>query len=145
MFPSPFPNDISFVCGDISLTKDINLHFEERKILESFGSQERKSEFILGRKIAHLALKKFRLESQPILRNPKTREPRWPESVYGSITHSRGLAAVAIGLNTNILGIGIDLEDLSRKISFKISRHICVDEELYWLEKQVPEKGRFRP
>ena len=141
MFSSPFPNNISFICGDSSLTKELNLLSEEEKIAESFDSPKRKSEFLMGRKVAHLALKKFKLETIPILRNHETREPCWPKSIYGSITHSGNLAAAAVGLTEDISGIGIDLEDLSRKINFKISRHICVDDELKWLEKFSPEQA----
>ena len=143
MFSSPFPNIISFICGDFSLSKSIKLLSEEKKILESFRSRKRKEEFKLGRSVAHLALKKFELESIPILRNLKTHEPCWPKSVMGSITHSGNFAAAAVGLTKDISGIGIDLEDLSRKINYKISRHICVDGELNWLEKLNPEQANF--
>ena len=141
MFSSPFPNNISFFCGDLSSTKDIKLHSEEEKIAKSFGSRQRKAEFLLGRKIAHLALKEFKQENKPILRNTSTREPAWPKSIRGSITHSGGLAAVAVGLKKDILGIGIDLENISRKINFKISRHICIDDEINWLSKLSPEQA----
>jgi len=143
MFSSPFPNNISFICGGISLTKGLNIPSEEERIVDSFDSSKRKSEFILGRQVAHLALKRFALESIPILRNHKTREPCWPKSVYGSITHSGNLAAAAVGLTKDISGIGIDLENLSRKIDFKISRHICVNDELKWLEKFNPEQANL--
>jgi len=143
MFSSPFPNNISFICGDHSLTKENDLLFEEEKIAKSFDHPKRKTEFIMGRTVAHLALKKFKLETIPILRNLETREPCWPKSIFGSITHSGNLAAAAVGLTDDISGIGIDLEDLSRKINFKISRYICVDDELKYLEKLSPEQANF--
>ena len=143
MFSSPFPKNISFICGDLSLTKEFNLLSEEESIAESFDSPKRKAEFIMGRTVAHLALKKFNLETIPILKNFETREPCWPKSIFGSITHSGNLAAAAAGLNEDISGIGIDLEDLSNKINLKISRHICVDDELKWLEKFSPEQANF--
>ena len=45
-----------------------------------------------------MALKKFELDSKPVLRNIKTREPCWPKSVCGSITHTGNFAAAAVGL-----------------------------------------------
>ena len=75
MFSSPFPNNISFICGDLSLTKGLNIPSEEKRIVDSFDSSKRKNEFILGRQVAHLALKRFGLESIAITRNIKTREP----------------------------------------------------------------------
>ena len=134
MFESPFPDFISFCYGQNYPKKSFRLLPEEQAIAESFGLQRRRNEFKLGRIFAHVALSKFGLESEPILRNPKTREPCWPEPILGSITHSAGFAAVAVGLKKEIKGVGIDLESFSRSVDFKISRHICVDSELKWLE-----------
>ena len=113
MFSSPFPDFISFYCRQNSSKQDFLLLPEEQAIAESFDSQKRRAEFTLGRICAHEALSRFGLESEPILRNPETREPCWPDSVWGSITHSAGFVAVAVGLKKEIKGIGIDLESFS--------------------------------
>ena len=143
MFPSPFPDFISFCCGQNPAYQDFRLLPEEQAIAESFGSQKRRAEFTMGRIYAHGALSRFGLESEPILRNPETREPCWPNSVWGSITHSAGFAAVAVGLKKEIKGVGIDLESFSRSVDFKIRRHVCVDSELEWLES-LPTKQANR-
>ena len=118
MFSSPFPEFISFYCGQNPADQDFRLLPEEQAIAESFGSQKRRTEFTMGRMYAHSALSRFGLESEPILRNPEPREPLWPDSVWGSITHSAGFAAVAVGLKKEIKGIGIDLESFSRSVDF---------------------------
>ena len=141
MFSSPFPDYISFYCGQSLPDQDCRLLPEEKAIAESFGSQKRCSEFTLGRIYAHKLLSRFGLESEPILRNPETREPCWPESIWGSITHSAGFAAVAVGLKKEIKGVGIDLESLSRSIDFKISQHVCVYSELEWLESLTTKQA----
>jgi len=143
MFSSPFPEFISFYCGQNPADQDFRLLPEEQAIAESFGSQKRRAEFTMGRIYAHGALSRFGLESEPILRNPETREPCWPDSVWGSITHSAGFAAVAVGLKKEIQGVGIDLESFSRSIDFNIRRHVCVDSELEWLES-LPKKQANR-
>ena len=143
MFSSPFPDFISFYCGQNSTNQDFRLLPEEQAIAESFGSQKRRAEFTMGRIFAHVALSRFGLEYEPILRNPETREPCWPNSVRGSITHSAGFAAVAVGLKKEIKGVGIDLESFSRSVDFKIRRHVCVDSELEWLES-LPTKQANR-
>ena len=143
MFSSPFPDFISFCCGHNTADQDFRLLREEQAIAESFGSQKRRAEFTMGRIYAHGALSKFGLESEPILRNPETREPCWPNSVWGSITHSAGFAAVAVGLKKEIKGVGIDLESFSRSVDLKIRRHVCVDSELEWLES-LPTKQANR-
>ena len=142
MFDSPFPDFISFYCSQNPSDQDYRLLPEENAIAESFGSQKRRDEFILGRLCAHRALSRFGLESVPILRNSETREPCWPISVCGSITHSAGYAAVAVGLKKEINGIGIDLESFSRSLDIKISRHVCVDSELEWLESLSTKQAR---
>ncbi len=143
MFSSPFPDFISFYCENNSPDQDFQLLPEEQAIVESFGSQKRRAEFILGRICAHRALSRFGLESEPILRNPESREPCWPDSIWGSITHSSGFAAVAVGLKKEIKGIGIDLESFSRSLDFKIRKHVCVDSELEWIES-LPAKQADR-
>jgi len=143
MFSSPFPEFISFYCGQNPPGQDFLLLPEEETIAESFGSQKRRAEFTLGRMCAHCALSRFGLESEPILRNPQTREPCWPDSIWGSITHSAGFAAVAVGLKNEIKGVGIDMESLSRPVDFEIRRHVCVDTEIEWLES-LPNKQANR-
>ena len=143
MFSSPFPNFISFYYRQNSPKQDFKLLPEEQAIAESFGSQKRRAEFTMGRIYAHGALSRFGLESEPILRKLETREPAWPDSVWGSITHSAGFAAVAVGLKKEIKGVGIDLESFSRSVDFKISRHVCVNSELEWLES-LPIKQAIR-
>ena len=142
MFDSPFPDFISFYCSQNLHDQEFLILSEEHAIAESFGSQKRRDEFRFGRICAHRALSRFGLESEPILRNPETREPCWPISVCGSITHSAGFAAVAVGLKKEINGIGIDLESFSSSLDIKISRHVCVDSELEWLESLSTKQAR---
>ena len=143
MFSSPFPDFISFYCGQNPADQDFRLLPEEQAIAESFGSKKRRAEFTMGRIYAHGTLSRFGLESEPILRNTETREPTWPDSVWGSITHSAGFAAVAVGLKKEIKGVGIDLESFSRSVNFNIRRLVCVDSELEWLES-LPTKQANR-
>ena len=142
MFDSPFPDFISFYCSQNLHDQEFLILSEEHAIAESFGSQKRREEFILGRICAHRALSRFALEYEPILRNPETREPCWPNSVWGSISHSAGFAAVAVGLKKEINGIGIDLESFSSALDIKISKHVCVTSELEWLKSLETKQAR---
>ena len=142
MFSSPFPKFISFFCGhQLSSRSDFLLLPEEVEFLATLGSSKRRSEFSLGRYCARMALSKFKLESEPILRYPDTREPCWPESVIGSITHTEGLAAAAVGLDKDISGVGIDIENLSRYVNSDIRSHVCVETERKHLESLSPEQA----
>ena len=141
MFPSPFPENISFFCAELSTPPVFPLLPEEKTFLNKLSSTRRQIEFSQGRSCAHQALAKFKLEAEPIPRNAKTREPCWPEAVRGSITHSGEYAAAAAGLADDVSGIGIDLESLSRVVDFNISRHVCVEKELEWLKTLSPTKA----
>ena len=141
MFPSPFPEYISFFCVDLSTPPVFPLLPEEEKFLKTLSSSKRQTEFSQGRSCAHQALAKFKLEAEPIPRNAETREPCWPKGVRGSITHSGEYAAAAVGLADDVSGIGIDLESLSRAVDFNISRHVCVEQELEWLKTLSPTKA----
>ena len=141
MFSSPFPEFISFFCEHLSDSTDFLLHPEEEVISASFGSSKRRAEFSLGRYCARRALSKFELESVPILRNTESREPYWPELVRGSITHSEGFAAAAVGMTKDVSGFGIDLESLSRVVDFNIRRHVCVEKEREFMESLPTEQA----
>ena len=141
MFPSPFPEYISFFCVDLSTTPVFPLLPEEEEFLKTLSSSKRQTEFSHGRSCAHQALAKFKLEAEPIPRNAETREPCWPKGVRGSITHSGEYAAAAVGLADAVSGIGIDLESLSRPVDFNISRHVCVEQELEWLKTLTAEQA----
>ena len=141
MFTSPFPEKISFFCAELSTKPVFPLLPEEEIFLKTLSSTRRQTEFSLGRSCAHKALEKFKLETEPITRNAETREPCWPETVRGSITHSGEYAAAAVGLADDVSGIGIDLESLSRVVDFNISRHVCVDKEMEWLKNLSPKKA----
>ena len=141
MFPSPFPEYISFFCVDLSTPPVFPLLPEEEEFLKTLSSSKRQTEFSQGRSCAHQALAKFKLEAEPIPRNAETREPCWPKGVRGSITHSGEYAAAAVGLADAVSGIGIDLESLSRAVDFNISRHVCVEQELEWLKTLTAEQA----
>jgi enterobactin synthetase component D len=74
-------------------------------------------------------------------------EPLWPETAVGSISHKRGLAAVAVAPRERYRSLGIDLEDLARPISRPAVHHFTNAVERVWLgaagEAVVLEKFVF--
>ena len=69
----------------------------------------RREEFARGRACARAAIARLGLPAGPILVNER-RAPIWPDGVVGSITHCRGLVAVAACRKGRILGLGLDAE-----------------------------------
>ena len=135
MLPNPFPDHISFCLLPIHSTSNQKLHPAEENYFSQLSSVSRKEHYRSGRICAGEVLSKLGTLGQPVLRDPQTREPLWPEGISGSITHIGKWAAAAAGKTSDILGIGIDLEDLERQVDSRISRHVCIPEEQKWLQE----------
>ena len=135
MLPNPFPDHISFCLLPIHSTSNQKLHPAEENYFSKLSSLSRKEHYWSGRICAGEVLSKLGARGQPVLRDPQTREPLWPEGISGAITHSGKWAAAAAGKNSDVLGIGIDLEDLERQVDSRISKHVCIPEEQKWLQE----------
>ena len=135
MFPNPFPDHISFCLLPIHSTSNQKLHPAEENYFSQLSSVSRKEHYRSGRICAGEVLSKLGTLGQPVLRDPHTREPLWPEGISGAITHSGKWAAAAAGKTLDVSGIGIDLEDLERQVDSRISRHVCIPEEQKWLQE----------
>jgi len=135
MLPNPFPDHISFCLLPIHSTSNQKLHPAEENYFSQLSSVSRKEHYRSGRICAGEVLSKLGTLGQPVLRDPQTREPLWPEGISGAITHSGKWAAAAAGKTSDVLGIGIDLEDLERQVDSRISRHVCLPEEQKWLQE----------
>ena len=135
MLPNPFPDHISFCLLPIHSTSNQKLHPAEENYFSQLNSVSRKEHYRSGRICAGEVLSKLGTIGQPVLRDPQTREPLWPEGISGAITHSGNWAAAAAGKTSEVSGIGIDLEDLERQVDSRISRHVCIPEEQKWLQE----------
>ena len=135
MLPNPFPDHISFCLLPIHSTSNQKLHPAEENYFSQLSSVSRIEHYRSGRICAGEVLSKLGTIGQPVLRDPQTREPLWPEGISGAITHSGNWAAAAAGKTSDVLGIGIDLEDLERRVDPRISRHVCIPEEQKWLQE----------
>ena len=135
MLPNPFPDHISFCLLPIHSTSNQKLHPAEENYFSQLSSISRKEHYRSGRICAGEVLSKLGTLGQPVLRDPQTREPLWPEGISGAITHSGKWAAAAAGKTSDVSGIGIDLENLERQVDSRISRHVCIPEEQKWLQE----------
>ena len=135
MLPNPFPDHISFCLLPIHSTSNQKLHPAEENYFSQLSSVSRKEHYRSGRICAGEVLSKLGARGQPVLRDPQTREPLWPEGISGAITHSGNWAAAAAGKTSEVSGIGIDLEDLERRVDHRISRYVCIPEEQKWLQE----------
>ena len=87
---------------------------------ESFISkavQRRQNEFSTGRWISRQGLHFFGFEDYPV-KIGLLREPVWPESILGSISHDGEVCAVVLAQKDlhGICGIGVDLVKISSRL-----------------------------
>jgi len=128
-FINPFPETCCFAVEKKSLDLT-RIHPLEVEIGNTFLSSSRRAEFFTGRSCAHEAMREAGYPNLPIFRDPD-RAPIWPLTITGSITHGAGLAAAVVSKHrSNVLGLGIDIEDLSREIRTNIARHTMTDWEI---------------
>ena len=116
------------------------LEAEEEEALGPRAIERRRIFFTLGRAAARDAMADLGLERAAIGRGDGG-EPRWPEGVVGAISHAGDLAIAVVGLRSDFVGQGIDVEELSRGPSSRAARLICRPSEMAWAD---PESGTER-
>ncbi|MEQ3513214.1 4'-phosphopantetheinyl transferase superfamily protein [Pseudoalteromonas sp. BZB3] len=101
---------------------------------------KRQAEYLAGRLCATQALIALNFEN-PIVHTADDRVPIWPAGTFGSITHTKGIAAAIAGLQDRATGVGIDVEKLMKDSQeIKLQTHILRDDEstqFHELSKQV--------
>jgi 4'-phosphopantetheinyl transferase EntD len=91
---------------------------------------KRVREFQLGRACARRAIMALGLPALPLPANDD-RSVRWPEAVWGSITHTEGLCAAVAVPRAALRGLGIDAEVRGR-VAEKLWDHIANPAEIAW-------------
>jgi enterobactin synthetase component D len=112
----------------------------ELKGLSGSAVRKRQVEFASGRAAAQVALKNLGITNPPPIPRGLRGEPVWPEGIVGSITHSGGWAIVVVGRNSQILTIGIDLENLKSTNVDEITPVIATHTEQSWIQQSNDPK-----
>lgn len=97
---------------------------------ESLGRavRRRNQEFAAGRLCARRALLEFGVEDFP-LGVAHDRQPAWPDSIVGSITHTAGFCAAVVAERRRFIGLGIDAEIVGR-VTADLWPSICTPSEI---------------
>lgn len=96
--------------------------------------ESRKKEYITGRFCAFMAAELLGVELISLDRGP-SREPIWPESLVGSISHTDGIALAVVGLKKAHKSVGIDIEGIINSGRFQtIERMVLTDNDKSFLE-----------
>jgi len=100
--------------------------------------QTRVQEFAAGRACARLALAQFGFHDFPLAAR-SDRQPAWPPSMVGSITHTAGLCAAVVGESARFAGLGLDCEVVG-DVEPELWPKICVPREIAWLHSLPPDE-----
>lgn len=110
---------------------------EEAVHLSPRAVEGRRREFTAGRVCARRALQRLGIHDQPVL-SEKSRAPVWPPGAIGSITHTKGYCAVAVGAVPDLRAVGIDAEHRT-VLPANILRAILLPEEIAWCAERPDE------
>ena len=102
---------------------------EEWHIISS-AVDSRRREFSTGRWLAREGLSRLGEERVAIPQGAR-REPVWPDSIIGSISHTSTQVVVVLALQKEYRGIGIDLEEKNRVEAGLLCKLVTERERLY--------------
>lgn len=104
-------------------------------------ADKRIADFSAGRACAHRALCELGILEFSVLAGER-REPIWPASVIGSITHTHGYAAAVVGRQRDLKSVGLDCEVID-SVDEELWSRICTTAEIDRLAQLPPaERGR---
>lgn len=98
--------------------------------------QKRLQEFAAGRACAHRLLAEFGIVDFPV-KVAADRQPLWPDTLVGSITHTSGFCAAVVAMKKSLSAVGMDSE-MAGSVKAELWRGICTPSETAWLHS-LPE------
>ena len=115
------------------------LYPEEARYLQK-AVRKRAEEFAAGRLCARLLLSEFGIHDFPIEVGAH-RQPVWPETLVGSITHTTDFCAAVAAPKKYLRSVGIDTE-ITGSVKMELWRGICTPAETAWLHT-LPESDQL--
>jgi 4'-phosphopantetheinyl transferase EntD len=132
-----FPPDV--VAAELRRPGDSSFLHQEEAVSVARAVPKRVGEFAAGRLCARRALAEFGI-TEFALKMAPDRVPVWPDSMVGSISHTRGFGAAVVAERRRFSALGLDVE-AAGGVKRELWRHICVPAESDWLES-LPEPAR---
>ncbi len=104
-------------------------------------ADKRIRDYTAGRACARRALSELGIEDFSLLAG-KDREPLWPASIVGSLTHTDGYAAAVVARQRELQGLGLDCEVIG-SVNEELWSRVCTDVELSRI-RPLPPGERVR-
>jgi 4'-phosphopantetheinyl transferase EntD len=101
---------------------------------------KRAQEFAAGRLCARLLLSEFGIHNFAVEVGAH-RQPLWPETLVGSITHTTGFCAAVAAPKKCLRSVGIDTE-IAGSVKTELWRSICTPSESAWL-RALPQSEQL--
>ncbi|MGH8141671.1 MAG: 4'-phosphopantetheinyl transferase family protein [Steroidobacteraceae bacterium] len=98
-------------------------------------------DFTAGRLCARTALQQKGMSGTSLLPG-NDRQPLWPDSIVGSITHTDGYCAAVVGRDCDVRCVGLDSEVIGA-VQPDVFRRICSPPELDRLLSLTPQRRSF--
>ncbi len=100
--------------------------FDRERAFIRHAVASRRQEFLAGRTMARSAMARLGLPPAEIAPGPD-RSPIWPTGATGSITHTNTWCAAAVARTSDVLAVGIDIENAASipadVVSVAVSKH----------------------
>jgi 4'-phosphopantetheinyl transferase EntD len=126
---SLFPEGVA--AAELRGPGDARLLAPEEAVAVARAVPKRVAEFAAGRLCARRAMERLGVRGF-VLRAASDRQPVWPAHLIGSISHSAGFCAAAIGTRERFAGLGLDVE-LAQGVQSELWPRICLPAELAWI------------
>lgn len=112
--------------------EDLGLFPEEHaQIARAIGKRQR--EYAGARRCARAAMGALGLDPVAIVKD-EGGAPRWPRGIVGSMTHTEGYRAAALGFSMQVRSIGIDAEQHGPLPSDGVLESVSLPAEREWLD-----------
>jgi 4'-phosphopantetheinyl transferase EntD len=119
------------IVAELRIPGDPQLLLPEEATCVRRAVPKRAQEFAAGRLCARRALAEFGIVDFPI-RAAADRQPIWPESTVGSITHTAGLCAAVAARRQDADAVGLDSEVVG-DVKAELWPRICSAAEFEWV------------
>ncbi len=124
-----FPRCVISECCRIQ--DELYMLYPEEQAIVRRSVAKRRREFSAGRVCARRALARLGLTECVLTRNPDG-TTAWPPKVTGTISHNDTWCGSAVAWQSDIAGIGLDIETVER-ITTQIAKRVLTRSELAWL------------
>jgi 4'-phosphopantetheinyl transferase EntD len=126
------------VAADLRGPGDPKLLLAAEAVYMGRAVPKRVHEFAAGRLCARRALAEFGIVDFPI-EMAGDRQPIWPDSIVGSITHTKGYGAAVVAERRSAAALGLDSEVVG-DVNAEVRPRICVPAETAWVESLPPSE-----